>query len=107
MATYKPRVLDYDYLLNIRVWHQVTRKHLVGLAGEVGESKSLLLGNTIAQHRQFCTATYGKAEIYSPPVIKQDAFQSLKHSLSRIYPLVKADCHVLRMHCLIWACTLT
>lgn len=56
MPTYIPCVLVYDYLLNIRVWHQVTCKHLVGLAGEGGESEGFLLGQTVAQHGQLCTA---------------------------------------------------
>lgn len=50
----------YDYLQNIRVWHQVARKHLVGLASEGGESGGFPLGQTVAQHSKFCTATKHK-----------------------------------------------
>lgn len=42
----------FDYLLNVRVWHQVTGQHLVGLAGEGGEGLGFLLGEAVAQHGQ-------------------------------------------------------
>lgn len=61
-----------QHLQNIRIWHQIIRKHLMRLAGEGGKSEGFLMGQTVAQHSQFgtgrktpqclliCTTTFGE-----------------------------------------------
>lgn len=60
---YLPRVLVWHYLLDIWVWHLVTRKHLVGLAGERGEREGFLLGQSVAQHGQLCAETKHQSKV--------------------------------------------
>lgn len=55
MLSTRCKLLVYDYLLNICVWHQVTCKHLMGLAGEGRESEGFLRRQTVTQHSQLCT----------------------------------------------------